>query len=140
MQVRFKTVRDPKNPEGLLVTYETVGGLVQDARSLPVSFQSQFELDSAFMAAGIYLRDVSHPGPERSEPPDPEKSFEVSRDNLRKIGVRPPEDERRATKRINCPTIAPRCPYEVGTRDPIPLYFSESYQPHRRVPDHRTVI
>jgi hypothetical protein len=38
------------------------------------------------MAAGIYLRDVSHPGPERSAPPDPEKNFEVSRDTLRTIG------------------------------------------------------
>jgi hypothetical protein len=86
MQVRFKTVRDPKNPEGLLVTYETVGSLVPDVSPLAVTFKSQFELDSAFMAAGIYLRDVSHPGPERSEPPDPEKNFEVSSNALRTIG------------------------------------------------------
>jgi hypothetical protein len=86
MQVRFKTVRDPKNPEGLLVTYETVGSLVPDVNPLAVTFKSQFELDSAFMAAGIYLRDVSHPGPERSEPPDPEKNFEVTGDTLREIG------------------------------------------------------
>ena len=33
MQVRFKTIGDPKNPEGLLVTYETGGSLVPRCQS-----------------------------------------------------------------------------------------------------------
>jgi hypothetical protein len=84
--VRFKTLPDSKNPEGLLVTFETIGGLVQNVNPLAVAFKNQFDLDSAFMAAGIYLRDVSHPDPERSAPPDPEKNFEVTLDMLRTIG------------------------------------------------------
>ena len=87
MQVRFKTVRDPKNPEVLLVTYEAVGSLVPDVSPLAVTFKSQFELDSAFMAAGIYLHDASHADPERNcLSPDPEKNFEVTVDSLRIIG------------------------------------------------------
>jgi hypothetical protein len=87
MQVKFKTVPDPKNPEGLVVTFETVGSLVENGNSpLAVTFKNQFALDSAFLAAGIYLRDVSHPDPERSEPSDPEKNFEVTPDTLRTIG------------------------------------------------------
>lgn len=86
MQVKFKTVPDPKTPEGLIVTFETVGSLVQDVKPLSVSFKNQFALDSAFLAAGIYLRDISHTSPERSEPPDPEKNFVVTPDTLRTIG------------------------------------------------------
>jgi hypothetical protein len=44
MQVRFKTIGDPKNPEGLLVTYETVGSLVPDVSPLAVTFQSPFSM------------------------------------------------------------------------------------------------
>ncbi len=86
MQVKFKTVPDPKNPEGLLVTFKTVGSSVESVNPFTVTFKNQFALDSAFMSAGIYLRDVSHPDPERSAPPDPEKNFEVTWENLRTIG------------------------------------------------------
>jgi hypothetical protein len=75
MVVRFKTIPDSKNPDGLLVTFETFGGLVQNINPLTVAFKNQFDLDSAFMAAGIYLQDASHPAPERSAPPDPEKTL-----------------------------------------------------------------
>jgi hypothetical protein len=67
MQVKFKTVPDPKNPKGLVVTFETVGGLVDNVSPFAVTFKNQFALDSAFLTAGIYLRDLSHPGPERSD-------------------------------------------------------------------------
>jgi hypothetical protein len=58
MQVRFKTLPDPKNPDGLLVTFETVGSLVQYINPLTVTFKSKFDLDSAFMAAGIYQLSI----------------------------------------------------------------------------------
>jgi hypothetical protein len=86
MQVRFKTLPDPKNPEGLLLTFETIGGLVHQINPLTVAFKNKFDLDSAFMAAGIYLRDISHPDPERSALPNPEHNYEVSTDTLRTIG------------------------------------------------------
>lgn len=86
MMVRFKTLPDPKNPEGFLVTYETVGSLVRDINPLTVAFKNKFELDSAFMAAGIYLRDATHPDPERSALPDPEEDYEVNIEALRQIG------------------------------------------------------
>jgi hypothetical protein len=86
MAVRFKTLPDPKHPEGLLVTFETVGSLVHDVNPLTVAFKNKFALDSAFMAAGIYLRDINHPDPERSAFPDPEQDYEVDNDALRKIG------------------------------------------------------
>ena len=87
MQVRFKTLPDPKHPGGFLVTFETVGGLLHNTTSpLTASFPSKFDLDSAFMAAGIYLRDLTHSDPERSALPDPERNYEVSSEALRKIG------------------------------------------------------
>jgi hypothetical protein len=86
MQVRFKTIPDPNNPEGLIVTFETVGSLVENVSPFAVTFKNQSALDSAFLAARIYLRDVSHPDPERSQPPNPEKIFEVTADTLRTIG------------------------------------------------------
>ncbi|HEX3968519.1 MAG TPA: hypothetical protein VHW70_11175 [Edaphobacter sp.] len=91
MQVRFKTLPDPKNPDGFLVTFETIGGLVHDDTPLTAAFKTRFDLDSAFMAAGIYLRDISHPDPERSGLPDPEKNYEVSSDTLRTIGFAIPK-------------------------------------------------
>ena len=86
MQVRFKTLPDPKNSEGFLLTFETIGGMVHDINPLTVAFKNKFDLDSAFMAAGIYLRDIAHPDPERSALPDPERDYEVSIDTLRTIG------------------------------------------------------
>jgi hypothetical protein len=86
MLARFKTVSDPANSEGFLVTFETVGGLVPETTTLTVAFKSQFDLDSAFMAAGIYLRDVTHPGPERTLLPDPERDYQVTSDSLRLVG------------------------------------------------------
>jgi hypothetical protein len=91
MMVRFKTLPDPKNPEGFLLTFETVGDLVHDVNPLTVSFKNKFDLDSAFLAAGIYLRDRSHPDPERSALPNPEQDFEVTNDTLRKIGFDVPK-------------------------------------------------
>jgi hypothetical protein len=89
-QVRFKTLPDPRNPDGLLLSFENVGGLVPGTKPLTVSFKNKFDLDSAFVAAGIYLRDITHPDPERSALPDPEKNYEVSNDLLRKIGFNLP--------------------------------------------------
>ena len=89
--VRFKTHPDPKDPEGFLVTYEIVGSLVQDTVPFTVAFKNRFELDSAFMAGGIYLRDATHPDPERSTLPNPERDYEVSIDTLRKIGFNIPK-------------------------------------------------
>jgi hypothetical protein len=86
MMVRFKTVSDPENPEGLVLSFETVGDLVPSIDPPMVVFKSKFDLDSAFLAAGIYLRDISHPDPERSALPKPEQDYEVTKDILRKIG------------------------------------------------------
>jgi hypothetical protein len=90
-QVRFKTIPDPNNPKGLLLRFETVGGLVQGTNPLTVTFKSKFDLDSAFIAAGIYLRDVAHPDPERDAIPNPKINYEVSNDLLRKIGFDLPQ-------------------------------------------------
>ena len=86
MMVRFKTVPDPKTPEGFILSFETVGDLVSSIDPPTVVFKSKFDLDSAFLAAGIYLRDISHPDPERSALPHPEQDYEVTKDILRKIG------------------------------------------------------
>jgi hypothetical protein len=96
-QVRFKALPDPKNPEGFLLSFETVGGLVQGTNSLTVNFKSKFDLDAAFMAAGIYLRDISHPDPERSALPSPDQNYEVSNDLLRKIGFDIPTERTAGT-------------------------------------------
>jgi hypothetical protein len=53
---------------------------------LAVTFKSKFELDAAFIAAGIYLRDYSHLDPTENALPNPEKNYEVTNDALRKIG------------------------------------------------------
>jgi hypothetical protein len=86
MTVRFITLPDPKNPGGLLVTFETVGSVIRDANPFTVAFKNKFDLDSAFMAAGIYLRNVNDPDPARSPLPDPERDYDVDSDALRKIG------------------------------------------------------
>ena len=44
MQVRFKTVPDPKNPEGLLATFETIGSLIEDLNPLAVTFKTSSTL------------------------------------------------------------------------------------------------
>jgi hypothetical protein len=93
MMVRFKTLPDPKSPEGFLLTFETVGDLVRDVNPLTVAFNTKFDLESAFLAAGIYLRDLSYPDPERSPLPDPEQDYEVNSDVLRKIGFDIPSDQ-----------------------------------------------
>jgi hypothetical protein len=81
-------IQNHPRPEKLrLVTFETIGSVVENVNNpFAVTFKNQFALDSAFLAAGIYLRDVSHPDPERSAPPNPEKNFEVTADTLRTIG------------------------------------------------------
>jgi hypothetical protein len=86
MTVRFKTLPDPKNPQGLLLTFEIVDSLAHDENPLTVAFNNKFELDSAFMAAGIFLRDTTQPDPERTAIPDPDQHFEVDINALRKIG------------------------------------------------------
>ena len=47
VQVRFKTLPDPDNPGGFLVSFETVGSVVQQPNPLSVTFKSKFDLDSA---------------------------------------------------------------------------------------------
>jgi hypothetical protein len=93
MIVRFETLPDPKNPEGFLLTFETVGDLVRDVNPFTVTFKTKFDLDSAFLAAGIYLRDLSYSDPERNPLPDPEQDYEVNSDVLRKIGFDIPGDQ-----------------------------------------------
>jgi hypothetical protein len=72
-QVKFTTSEDPTNPEGIVLGYEDVGGLVQEPNAVAVTFKSKFELDAAFLAAGIYLRDYSHLDPTENALPDPDK-------------------------------------------------------------------
>ena len=86
MLVRFKTLPDPKNREGYLLSFETVGDLIQPVNLPTIAFKDKFSLDSAFIAAGIYLHELSQPDPERNPLPDPEEDYEVSSDVLRKIG------------------------------------------------------
>ena len=85
-QVKFRCLPDPKNPQGILLRYERVGGLTHEESPLSVTFGSTAELDSAFIAAGIYLHTYSHIDPERDARPDPEQNYEVTVDSLRKIG------------------------------------------------------
>jgi hypothetical protein len=63
--------------KGSLVTFKTVGSLVQDVNHLSVAFKNQFELDSAFMSADIYLRDVFPPRPRQAYLPIPRRNCEV---------------------------------------------------------------
>jgi hypothetical protein len=85
-QVQFHIFPDPDNPEGLILRYETVGSLIHDANPFAVTFKNKFDLDAAFLAAGIYLRDITHPDPERSALPNPSQNYEVTNDLLRKLG------------------------------------------------------
>ena len=85
-QVKFKCLPDPKNPEGILLTYERVGGLTHQQPPFTVTFHDIAELDSAFIAAGIYLHTYAHIDPEKDARPDPDRNYEVTDDSLRKIG------------------------------------------------------
>lgn len=85
-QVRFKCLPLPKNPQGILLKYERVGDLTHDENPLSVTFANTAELDSAFIAAGIYLHSYSYIDPERDARPEPDQNYEVTADSLRKIG------------------------------------------------------
>ncbi len=85
-QVKFKCRPEPAHPDGIILTYERVGGLTHDPSPLAVTFRDTAELDSAFIAAGIYLHTYSHIDPERDARPDPDQNYEVTVESLRKIG------------------------------------------------------
>jgi hypothetical protein len=89
-QVKFRCLPAPGNPEGVILNYERVGGLTHEQSPLAVTFRDTAELDSAFIAAGIYLHAYSHIDPERDARPDPEQNYEVTEDALRKIGFHIP--------------------------------------------------
>jgi hypothetical protein len=89
-QVKFKCLPDSKNPKGILLKYERVGGLTHEESPLFVTFGSIAELDSAFIAAGIYLHAYSHIDSERDARPDPDQNYEVTAESLRKIGFNLP--------------------------------------------------
>jgi hypothetical protein len=59
-QVKLKTSKRSKDSVDIVLRDEDVGGLVQGPSLLTITFRSKFELDAAFIAAGIYLRDASH--------------------------------------------------------------------------------
>jgi hypothetical protein len=90
-QVKFKISPDPRSSEGLILSFEDVGELNHGANHLTVSFKSRFDLDSAFLAAGIYLRDNSQPDPERSATPTATQNYEVTDETLRVIGFAIPK-------------------------------------------------
>ncbi len=92
-QVKFRGTPDPGHPGGIVLNYQRVGGLAHERSPLTVTFRDTAELDSAFIAAGIYLHTYSHMDPERDARPDPDQNYEVTEDALRKIGFdlpRPP--------------------------------------------------
>lgn len=65
----------------------------QWAESVYRLYKSQFDLDSAFLSEGIYLRDVSPPDPERSVSPDPTtQNYEVTDATLRRSDSRFPNE------------------------------------------------
>jgi hypothetical protein len=85
-QVQFKCFPDPKNKEGILLKYVRVGSISHQQSPQAVTFASANELDSAFIAVGIYLHTYSHTDPERDARPDPEQNYEVTEESLRKLG------------------------------------------------------
>ena len=89
-QVKFRCLPDPDNDKGIILKYKQTGGLTQDENPFAVAFRDTAELDSAFIAAGIYLHSYSHVDPERDARPDPEQNYTVTEESLRKIGFQLP--------------------------------------------------
>jgi hypothetical protein len=85
-QVKFKSSPDPKNQDGIVLGFDNAEGLSPGPSGLTVNFKNKFDLDSAFLAAGIYLRDNSHLDPTENALPHPDRNYEVTDDMLRKIG------------------------------------------------------
>ena len=90
-QVKFKCLPDQALGEGIILTYERVGDLTHDPSPLSVVFRDRAELESAFIAAGIYLHSYSHIDPERDALPVPDQNYEVTIESLRKIGFDLPQ-------------------------------------------------
>ena len=89
-QVKFNCLPDPKNSQGIVLSYERAGALAPDSSPLSVTFRDIAELDAAFLAAGIYLHSYSHVDPATDARPDPKQNYEVTVDSLRKIGFELP--------------------------------------------------
>jgi hypothetical protein len=85
-QVKFTCTPDPKNPEGLLLKYEQQEDITHTPNPFTATFRSAADLDSAFIAAGIYLHSFGQPDPTRNIRPDPDKNYLVTDDTLRTIG------------------------------------------------------
>jgi hypothetical protein len=85
-QVRFITQPDPRHPGGFIMRYEQVGDIAHVDSPLKVVFEDEVKLAVAFLNAGICLHSFGQADPERDVKPDPEQSYEVTNDTLRKLG------------------------------------------------------
>ena len=66
--------------------YKHVGDITHVDSPLKVVFEDEVRLAGAFLKAGIYLHSFGQADPERDVKPDPEQSYEVTNDTLRKLG------------------------------------------------------
>ncbi len=84
-QVKFRCEPDPKNAAGIVMRFEKTEDLTHQPNPFTATFRSETELDSALIEAGIYLHSFGHADPERDVRPNPEQSYEVTDEMLRKL-------------------------------------------------------
>ena len=84
-QVKFRCEPDPKNAAGIIMRFEKTEDLTHQPNPFTAIFRSTSELDSALIEAGIYLHSFGHADPERDVRPNPEESYEVTDEILRKL-------------------------------------------------------